>query len=221
MEIRYDKRSAAGAALLGLTLLGAVLVAIHPGPFQVDSAVLHGLIGTRSPALTGIVDDVSRLLSPVAMAGWTALIVVALIVRDRSVRRALPVAGAVAIAAGLDTMIKLAVTRPRPPAVLQVGSPESTYSYPSGHVCGTTVLVMTLLAVTVAGLPRARALAATVLAVAVIVLCAWTRLYLGAHWLSDVTGGALLGLSAALAVPPLLDVVLRRVGERIDVKGLL
>lgn len=88
-------------------------------------------------------------------------------------------------------------------------------------MCGTTVLVMTLLAVTVAGLPRARALAATVLAVAVIVLCAWTRLYLGAHWLSDVTGGALLGLSAALAVPPLLDVVLRRVGERIDVKGLL
>jgi len=73
VEIRYDKRSAAGAALLGLTLLGAVLVAIHPGPFQVDSAVLHGLIGTRSPALTGIVDDVSRLLSPVAMAGWTAL----------------------------------------------------------------------------------------------------------------------------------------------------
>ena len=41
-------------------------------------------------------------------------------------------------------------------------------------------------------------------AIALIVLIAFTRLYLGAHWFSDVVAGALVGTAASLIVAELL-----------------
>lgn len=71
----------------------------------------------------------------------------------------------------------------------------SGMSFPSGHTLGATVAYGSLLLVLLPVIPaRARraALALTVLLVAAV---AFTRVALGVHYVSDVVGGALLGIA--------------------------
>lgn len=79
-------------------------------------------------------------------------------------------------------------------------------SFPSGHMV-RTVVVYGLLAFVFRRLsssPLARGLAIPV-AIGVIVLMAFDRLYLAVHWESDVIGGLLLGAIALLAATVWLD----------------
>ncbi len=77
---------------------------------------------------------------------------------------------------------------------------EVDTSYPSGHAATamTFYLALILLAWN-APLPRAAQFAATVVLGACVVAIPWSRLALGAHYLSDVIGGTLFG-SAWLAL---------------------
>jgi membrane-associated phospholipid phosphatase len=79
-------------------------------------------------------------------------------------------------------------------------------SFPSGHML-RTVLVYGLLAFVIHRLapwPWARAFALPV-AVALIVVVAFDRLYLEVHWESDVLGGLLLGAIAMVSATVWLD----------------
>lgn len=79
-------------------------------------------------------------------------------------------------------------------------------SFPSGHMM-RTVIVYGLLAFVVRRLsasPLARSLAVPV-AVVIIVVMAFDRLYLDVHWESDVVGGLVLGAIALLAGTVWLD----------------
>lgn len=79
-------------------------------------------------------------------------------------------------------------------------------SFPSGHMM-RAVLVYGLLAFVIRRLapwPWARALAAPV-AVLLIVILAFDRLYLDVHWESDVLGGILLGAIALVSATVWLD----------------
>ena len=79
-------------------------------------------------------------------------------------------------------------------------------SFPSGHML-RTVIVYGLLAFVIRRLspsPLVRLLA-LVMAVLIVVLVAFDRLYLDVHWESDVVGGLLLGAIALLAGTVWLD----------------
>jgi len=149
----------------------------------------HGPLGVAMVALT------------LVGGGWAALALVPLTAWPgrpgvRSFSRAL-----VAVIAGqalLVVAIKAAVGRVRPWIALSlpapVGAPHDG-SFPSGHAAGA-FCVATFLAV---ALPdffpespwRARLLSAGVTGFAVMI--ALSRVYLGAHFPTDVLGGALLG----------------------------
>jgi membrane-associated phospholipid phosphatase len=86
------------------------------------------------------------------------------------------------------------------------GSGPLANSFPSGHVV-RAVVVYGLLAFVVQRLapwPAARRLAVPV-AIALILLVSFDRLYLDVHWESDVIGGLLLGAIALLAGTIWLD----------------
>jgi membrane-associated phospholipid phosphatase len=77
---------------------------------------------------------------------------------------------------------------------------ENSYSFPSGHAMGALVaygLVAYYLVLTLRS-RLARAVAVTVLALLVLAV-GFSRVYLGAHWFSDVVGGFVVG-AAWLAV---------------------
>jgi undecaprenyl-diphosphatase len=122
-------------------------------------------------------------------AGWCA---------DLRSRRLFPLVAlaatvSFAVASGLNALIKGLVDRSRPPASMDlnalVGVPGSP-SFPSGHAMTAfaTAGAIALLA------PRLRA---PVLALAALI--AFSRVYLGVHFATDVLAGSLLGAAIGLA----------------------
>lgn len=116
----------------------------------------------------------------------------------------------------LEILYKVALYHPGPPrAIAHRDGPSVTdfltggsglSSFPSGHVV-RAVVAYGLIAFVVRRLapwPLARALAVPI-AVALIVIVAFDRLYLDTHWESDVIGGLLLGAIALLAGTVWLD----------------
>ena len=95
----------------------------------------------------------------------------------------------------LTSAIKLFVARPRPaPGLVNVDILNSTYSYPSGHVTSYMSLYGFLFYL-VCALMRPSPLRSALLIVlgAMICLVGLSRVYLGAHWASDVLAGYCLG----------------------------
>jgi undecaprenyl-diphosphatase len=95
--------------------------------------------------------------------------------------------------------IKDLYMRPRPPDALVE---TSSWSFPSGHSVAGAAISIALVIVLVPAGPKRRNL--EMLAAAFAVLMALSRVYLRAHWLSDVTAGAALGAGIAVGSAALI-----------------
>jgi undecaprenyl-diphosphatase len=99
------------------------------------------------------------------------------------------------ISSGLDNIIKIVISRQRPPAdLVHILNPTTGYSFPSGHAVFFTWLSF-MLAFSFA--PKVNPRLRPVLWVGagvVIVLACTARVWAGVHWPSDVIGGFLLGI---------------------------
>lgn len=95
--------------------------------------------------------------------------------------------------------IKDLYERPRPPMSL---AETSSWSFPSGHsVAGAAMAVAAVIVLVPAG-PKRRNL--EMMAAAFAIIMALSRVYLRAHWLSDVAAGAALGAAIALGAAALM-----------------
>jgi undecaprenyl-diphosphatase len=89
--------------------------------------------------------------------------------------------------------------RPRPTMSL---ADTSSWSFPSGHsVVGAAIAVSAVIVLVSAG-PKRRNL--EMAAVAFAIVMALSRVYLRAHWLSDVAAGAALGAAIAIGAAALM-----------------
>jgi undecaprenyl-diphosphatase len=103
--------------------------------------------------------------------------------------------------AGTTFVIKHVVGRPRPPAAIQLGPPETTMSFPSGHTTSAAALAAVLCWLVWRLGSRRRGLLALPFAVLMALGVAVSRVYLGYHWATDVVAGltvAALWLSGLL-----------------------
>jgi undecaprenyl-diphosphatase len=157
-----------------------------------DSMALDVGDDVRGSALTAIAKAVTYLGSTLVIAPLVALTVVLLAWRRRATEAAAIGLGAVLTWAAVN-LAKPAFDRPRPTGRLVEVSGDS---YPSGHAAYAVAWVAVAIVVTrtLPGIGRTTAIVAAGIVVAVVV--AATRVYLRAHYLSDVVGGA--GLAAAL-----------------------
>jgi membrane-associated phospholipid phosphatase len=89
---------------------------------------------------------------------------------------------------------KVLFARPRPPMPLVS---TTGFSFPSGHAVATAAIAMALVLVLIP--PGRTRRKWEVLAIVITFVMALSRVYLRAHWLSDVEAGVLLGAIAALA----------------------
>ncbi len=94
------------------------------------------------------------------------------------------------VSVALVQALKAAFDRPRPEDILVL---SDAGSFPSGHVANAATMAVVLAII----LNRWWVWFA---GVAYIVLMALSRTYLGAHWLSDTIGGALIGAGIAIIV---------------------
>lgn len=102
-----------------------------------------------------------------------------------------------------NSLVKELVGRPRPsPELVTVTGETSGFGFPSGHVEGAVLLYGFLFYLAGATISH-RPLRWLAQAVCVVIVClaAIQRIYVGAHWPSDVLGGLLLG---GLLLAPLL-----------------
>jgi undecaprenyl-diphosphatase len=150
-----------------------------------DSEVAQWLHRHATPALTRAMLVVTNLHSTIAVGIYATAVALLLALR-RQWRRLTLVVVAVGGGLAVNALMKLAFHRARPvfddPLMTL-----STYSFPSGHVAGSTILyglvVAWVFTRTRSALRRALAIAAAAL---LIVLVAFSRMYLGVHYLSDV-----------------------------------
>jgi undecaprenyl-diphosphatase len=159
---------------------------------RADASIFNALQALRTPwgdmamvAITELGD--ARVTVPVIIAGvgWLAW--------RRAWIDAAYLAGAVIIAQAVAAAIKIALHTPRPIPELYDG--WSAFSFPSGHATVNAVVYGFLAVMTMRGngpILRSAIAAACTLLVGLIAL---SRLYLGAHWFTDVAGGLGFGIA--------------------------
>lgn len=180
-----------GLVLIALACaLGAWIFLRGDDPFDIDVWWNALVADWNHPVLTGI----SQFMNWVG-AGWFGVL-------------AVPIAGAIglillkrpwaaayflvaeAVSAGGVQVLKHLFGRVRPEDIIVI----SDYgSYPSGHVANATTLAIAAIVI----FPR---LWVVLVGAGWVLLMAFSRTYLHAHWLSDTVGGVLIGAGAALIV---------------------
>lgn len=206
-----DERTAGVRPTMAYLAVGLVLVALACAlgfwvfthgdpPFAVDVWWNVAVAELWSPILTGF----SRVMNWVG-AGWVGILAVPitgailLIVMRRPWSAAYFLA-AEAVSAGGVQVLKHVFGRARPEDIIVV----SDYgSYPSGHVANAATLAVAAAVI----FPR---LWVMIVGAAWVILMAFSRTYLHAHWLSDTVGGALIGAGAALLVAAAFAVPMAR-----------
>lgn len=186
----------AAIALVAIPFAGLTFEVMGRGPLtRLDGNIANGLNAWvhRNEGVLPILEGLSWLGRPPLLAVWVTITAVWCWRSDR--RRLAVFVVATSLGGGIvDTLVKLAVDRPRP----IVDHPVSTAlgkSFPSGHAMSATVTygaIVLLLLPVIAARWRRPALGGAVLLVLAI---GTSRLFLGVHFLTDVIGGYILGLA--------------------------
>lgn len=157
---------------------------------RVDTAIYQALQDLRTGpgdaimlVITELGDTVVVLAITVAVSLW--------LLWQRNWRSAAYWLGAVGGASALNTAIKVALHRPRPTELLYSG--WSAFSFPSGHSTVNLVLYGFLAFLIGRELRATWRLPVVLVMLSMALLIAFSRLYLGAHWFSDVVGGLAFG----------------------------
>jgi undecaprenyl-diphosphatase len=182
------------AVLAGVLLAGAALLfglghLLFPQPGALDRT-LHGLLlGLRSPYADLALIAFTQLGDGLYLALYVPLVAIGLAWHDRGA--ALHWLAAAAFAALAPLLLKglFQVPRPEPFATL-LGST----SFPSAHALRAAVVYGFGAVLLARGVPAPWRWAPYGAAALLVAVIAFSRLYLGVHWPSDVVSGALLGL---------------------------
>ncbi|GAA4378560.1 phosphatase PAP2 family protein [Agromyces bauzanensis] len=192
--VRVSRRPWAWTGVIALAVVVAVGVVIVINrarePFEFESALMSAVADSRTPVVTSAALALNWLGSGlVSSVIVPAIIVVGLLLWRRPWAAGFFVA-AIAASGLVTRVLKVLVGRVRPEDILV--SPDFG-SFPSGHASNAAVIATAL------GLILLRTWV-WVAGAAYTLLMMASRMYLGAHWVSDVVGGMLVGAGAALIV---------------------
>jgi len=203
------------AAVLSLGLAAKDLPGFGPGEFALDQALSRH----HSTALTAVAMTLNYLFSPLAGCLLIAAVALYLLVVRKSPVNALAFGGVAAAGWLSSQFFKVLVERQRPnPALLfDPLAPETgSNSFPSGHVALAAGLAWALFFL--ARNTRWTNLA-IIAGIAAPVIVAWSRLYIGVHYPSDVLASFLAASAMVLLFAGLWNRYQERILPRIPLLG--
>ena len=166
-----------------------------------DLAASQWVQSWRTPWIDRVMEGVTSL----GQTGVAAIIVssvVAPLILFRRVKEAVFLAAAAIAVSPMSWSMKALMQSPRPPAsVVEVIDTHNGYGFPSGHAMLVVAFYGMLIILTAIHVrPIWLRVAAYTVFIGMILSTGLSRIYLGAHWLSDVYGGYLFGMVILLSL---------------------
>ncbi len=197
------RATAVAVAALGLVVVVGLLIVASPSWSASEVRVVAAVHDASNGVFDIIALAVNSGFGPVGAALIVLILVAWVAVLRRSWRDATLLLLVLVVPWSLAETIKIIVQRPRPDpsamtTALIVPDPSS-FSYPSGHTAFATALVSAVVLVLVTR-RRRNVLVASVIGGAVILITAWSRVYLGVHYPTDVTASIVVVIAVAIAV---------------------
>ncbi|MER5782969.1 phosphatase PAP2 family protein [Streptomyces mobaraensis] len=201
----------AAAIVLGMTAAHTSL--IQPHDLDLDRTIQTN---TRTGWLNDVMEGVSYLASPVAgviiLALWSGWLLIA----QRRPIQALATFLVVAVGWNSTQIAKALVARDRPPRQFSLDPEIGSNSFPSGHTAFTVAVAVAVYFLFRESRHRRTVAVCGVLAV---LLVAFSRMYIGAHYPTDTFGSVLVAGSAIFFVTGIWHVwILPRV-DRLPLLG--
>jgi len=194
-------------AIIGLVLFFTLYYSVATGGFltHLDTSVHHWIVAHRTLTLTPAVQFITDILAPGTLAVVTIISAGLWALAKKELWRPGLLVAAMGFTLALSTGIKLVAQRGRPPTEVMVLPLETDFSFPSGHTIGVAVALLVLGYLLYSRRSSTGRLATWIIVtIAGISVIAFTRLYLGYHWLTDVSASACLAL-VALAIVMAVD----------------
>jgi len=178
------------ACLLGIgwawfTLLATVWM--RGEPLAIDRNVYEAMLALRNPLADRLMAGLASIGDVQVLMPAAAVVLGFLLWRRRWIAAAHWLAAA-AFGLALTTLLAAVIDMPRPPTA------PAGFGFPSITVTMTTVVFGFFAVLIAREWPGRKRVWPYLLAGVVVALLGFARLYLGAHWLSDVAAGMLLGI---------------------------
>ncbi len=193
--IQHKRPESAALAMLAMCLIGIgwgwfallAVVVTRRGPLMIDQQVYAAMASLRNPladrfmAALASLGDLQILLPALALGlGW--------LLWRRRFAAALHWLAAVAFGFAFTAFLALSVEMPRPPTALD------GFGFPSIPVTMLTIVFGFFAVLIAREMPGRQRVWPYLVAGVAVALLGFARLYFGAHWLSDIVGGALFGI---------------------------
>ena len=196
-----NRPESASLAILAACLLGiawawfAFLVAMwtRGEPLALDRRVYEAMYALRNPLADRLMAALASIGDPQVLLPAAAAALGFLVWRRRWIAAAHWL-GALAFGFALTALLGVAVDMPRPPTA------PAGFGFPSIAVTMATITFGFFAVLIAREWPGRRRVWPYLLAGAVVALLGFSRLYLGAHWVSDVAAGVLFGIVWLLAL---------------------
>ncbi|HSS93117.1 MAG TPA: phosphatase PAP2 family protein [Candidatus Dormibacteraeota bacterium] len=191
--------------------LAALTVLVYSSPYlAIDASIARAIQSINVGPLTGLFDFYRQIGGPYGLEAEAVVFIIILVLNRHSWR--LLIAGALASAWYIALVNLVARPRPTVPNVLRVTEHPGASSYPSGHtILFVFYAVILMTCVGLKYIPRRWQPLGWAIAVLFVLGGAFSRVYSGAHWPTDVLAGLLIGvgwMSFVLSIRWISDPVL-------------
>ncbi|WP_262136400.1 bifunctional DedA family/phosphatase PAP2 family protein [Pseudomonas sp. Marseille-Q5117] len=186
-SVRRHRRATIWIGSMSLLILIGLFIG-YPYLTALDNGVMTLVQEHRQPALDEIAVTLTLIGEFRNMLLFSALLVILLLL-CKQWRQAMFAGATMLITAMANTGTKYFFARVRPEVL---SDPLTTYSMPSGHASGAFALFLTLGVLAGRGQPPRMRLTWLLIACIPALAIALSRVYLGAHWPTDILAGAML-----------------------------
>lgn len=182
------------ATALVIWIYGSITT--NRGVAGVDRPLLDDLLALRTPALDATLTAITFTAGTIGMPLIALVSMTILAVRRRSWTPVVLIATTGVVSVLLTIVGKRFIERVRPPHSDAVPPLELSESFPSGHTLNAVAIVGIVAYLVMLRRTTVRARVALGLgALVYVVVIAFTRVYLGHHWFTDVLAGFILGVA--------------------------